>query len=117
MIGTIAVSDFREYESWRRARVVVCSMFDFTRSLSRTARYSRLAADINRLSVSVLDNMAKGYEGSGDRSFLLKARTSADRLSRELKRACEMQALTPPAAVRLKRELDAVRRSLREFVK
>jgi four helix bundle protein len=117
MIGTIAVSDFREFESWKRARAVVCSAFDFTKSLSRSARYTHIAAEINRLSVSVLDNMAKGYEGDGDRSSLNKARLSVDQLSRELKRAGELRALTPRAALRLTRELEAVRRALLEFVK
>ena len=114
MIGTIAVPNYREYESWRRARVVVCSVFDFTKSLSRTARYARLAADVSRLSVSVLDNMARGYEGDGDRSFLAKALLSVEDLSRELKRASQMRALTPRAALRLTQELDVIRKSLRE---
>ncbi|MDP2884756.1 MAG: four helix bundle protein [Ignavibacteria bacterium] len=114
MIGAIVVADYRDYESWRRARFAVCSVLDFTQSLSRLAEHRCLAEDIDHLSVSILDNLARGFEGSGDGAFLKKALESIDRLDRALRRASEEHVLTDVASHRLQRELRGVRRALQK---
>ena len=115
MIGAIVVADYRDYESWRRARYAVCSVLDFTKSFSRLAEHRRLARDIDQLSVSILDNLARGFEGGGDAAFLKKALQSVDQLDRALRRASEEQALTKLVSQRLQRELKSVRRALQKF--
>jgi four helix bundle protein len=113
--GTIAVEDFRDLASWKQARFVVCALLAFTESLARSAESKRFASDIDRLSISILDNMAKGYEGEGDRTFLVKARESIDLLETQLQRALEKEVLSASDSVRLARELDEVKRSLKEY--
>jgi four helix bundle protein len=114
MIGAIVVADYRDYESWRRARYAVCSVLDFTKSLSRLAEHKRLARDIDQLSVSILNNLARGFEGSGDAAFLKQALESVDRLERALSRASEAQALPRLTSQRLQRDLRGVRRALQK---
>jgi len=114
MIGAIVVADYRDYESWRRARFAVCSVLDFTKSLSHAAQHRRLAADIDRLSVSILDTLAKGYEGTGGDAFLAKALESVDRLDRALHRASEEHIMTGATSLHLQRQLKGVRRALQK---
>ena len=114
MIGAIVVADYREYESWKRARFAVCAVMDFTKSLSRLAEHRRLAEDIDHLSVSILDNLARGFEGSGDGAFLKKALESVDRLDRALRRASEEHVLTDVNSHRLQRELRGARRAFQK---
>ncbi|MGA3245608.1 MAG: four helix bundle protein [Bacteroidota bacterium] len=109
MIGEIVVVDYRDYESWKRARFAVCSVLDMTKPLSQLAEHRGLALEIDHLSVSILDNLAKGYEGSGDSTFLKKALESVDRLDSALHRASERQALTNSTSHRLQRQLKGVR--------
>jgi hypothetical protein len=115
MIGAIVVADYRDYESWKRARFAVCSVLDMTKSLSRLAEHKRLARDIDHLSVSILDNLTKGFEGSDDNAFFKKALKLVDRLDRELRRACEQRALTSLTSERLQKELRGVRRALQKI--
>ena len=112
MTGTLAVEDYRDLASWKQARFVVCALLAFTESLARRAESRRFAAEINRLSISILDNMAKGYEGEGDRTFLVKARQSIKLLETQLKLAHENDVLSASDSVLLTRELNAVKRSL-----
>lgn len=114
LIGAIVVADYRDYESWRRARFAVCSVLDFTKSLSGLAEHRRLAEEIDHLSVSILDNMARGFEGSGDDAFLEKALESVDRLDRALRRASEEHVVADVTSHRLQRELRGVRRALQK---
>jgi hypothetical protein len=114
MIGAIALADYRDYESWKRARFAVCSVLDSTKSLSRLAEHRRLAVEIDNLSVSILDNLARGFEGSGDCAFLKRALESVERLDQALHSASERQALTDATSNRLQRELKGVRRALRK---
>lgn len=109
MIGAIVVADYRDYESWKRARFAVCSVLDITKSLSQLVEHKCPALEIDHLSVSILDNLAKGYEGSGDSTFLKKALESVDRLDDALHRATERQVLTNATSHRLQRELKGVR--------
>ncbi len=114
MIGTMVVADYRDYDSWRRARFAVCSVLDSTKSLARLAEHKRLAGDIDDLSVSILDNLARGFEGNGDVAYLQKALESVDRLDRALYHASEEHALTNVVLHRLQRELKGVRRALQK---
>ena len=110
MTGAIAVADYREYESWRRARFIVCSVFDLTRSSSRRVEYKRFVQEIDRLSVSILDNLARGFEGNGHPGFINKACSAIDRLDQRLGLAQQKQLMTASDILRLRKELDSVRR-------
>lgn len=114
MIGVIGVADYRDNESWKRARFAVCSVLDFTKSLSRLAEGRRLAEDIENLSVSILENLTKGFEGSGDAAFLKRALESVELLDRALRRASARDVMTSVTSNHLQRELKAVRRALQK---
>ena len=114
MIGTIVVEDFRNLTSWKQARLVVCALLAFTESLSRRAESRKFAAEIDRLSISILDSIARAHEGRGGRSFLAKARDSINQLEVQLHHASERGHLAASDTARLARELKAVKRSLSE---
>ncbi len=84
MVGVLTVWDFRESESWNIARSVVCAIFELTDSWSRTLASRRIARNVERLSVALLNDIAKGCEGVGDTSFLARATETVDRLETEL---------------------------------
>jgi len=73
MIGVLAVADYREFESWRRARFAVCAALDFAKSIPRLHGRKNLVDEINRLSVSILDTLSRGLERGGDSAFIEKA--------------------------------------------
>jgi hypothetical protein len=117
MSGVIAVADYREYEIWRRARFTVCAVLDFTKTLSRRGGHRRLAADIDRLSVSLLETLATGYERVGGDGFLDKALESVDRLDSVLDHVSEPDSSKSGTRQRLHRELNGVRRALQRASK
>ena len=108
----MVVEDFRNLESWKHARLVVCTILSYAESLSRRAESKRLAAEIDRLSVSILDNIARTFEGKRNRSSLAKALHSIDKLEAKLQRASQKGVLTAAETARLMRELQAVKGSL-----
>ena len=117
MIGAIVVTDYREFESWKKARFAVCAVLDFTKSLSGFAEHRRLARDIDHLSMSILDTLARGFEKGEGVVFLDRALASVDRLERVLQRASERQAVPGMTTQRLQRELRSVRRAIQKKAK
>jgi four helix bundle protein len=112
MIEAFVVTDYRDFESWRRTRFAVCSVLDFAKSLSCFTEHRRLASEIDRLSISILDNMARGFEEKGASAFFKRAVESVDQLDRALRRASEKHVLADMTSQRLQREMRAVRRAL-----
>lgn len=104
--------DFRNSESWNHARLAVCAVLQFTESLSGRSAYTLLARKIDQLSISMLDSMARGYEGSGDRNLLMKAANTIDQLEQELAKTRGDGLLNDADSALLKESLDAVRESL-----
>lgn len=92
----------------------MCAVLDFAKSLAHIAEHRRLAEDIDRFSVSILDNLAQGFEGRNQGAFLKKALESAEQLDRALRRASEQHVMKNATSLRLQRELRAMRHSLRK---
>ena len=113
MLGILTVTDFRNSETWNEARFIVCTLLEFTKRWSKHLRYRRLARDVERLSVSLLDNMTQGYERKGDRSFLSRAQRSIDELESALQKVEERGAINKLESVQLTDGLDAVKQSLK----
>jgi four helix bundle protein len=114
MSGSIVVADYRGYEIWRRARVAVCAALDFAKPMSHFAKHARLAKEIDRFSVSILDNLSQGFAGKNRGAFLNKALESVDQLDRALHQASEQHVMENGTSLRLQRELKAVRRALKK---
>lgn len=110
-----AVADFRESEGWNETRFVVSALLEFTESWSRRLKYKRLAKDIERLSVSLLDNITQGYERKGSTSHLRKAERTLHELELALESMLHQGALKKSESERLKEQLQFVKRSLKNI--
>jgi len=60
---------FEEIESWKKARTVTKEIYRIT-LVSAFARDFGLRDQMRRASVSILSNIAEGFEREGDREFL-----------------------------------------------
>jgi len=115
MVGILAMADFRNSEIWNQARFAVCGILYFTESWSQRHEYRSLAKNIEHLSVSVLDNIAKGCEATSDRNFLNRAANTIDELEKELGRVHRTGALDNLDFAQLKKNLESVKRSLKHL--
>lgn len=115
MVAVLAVADFRNSESWNQARLAVCTILEFSESWSSQFEYRTLAKKIQRLSIAVLDNIAKGCEGTGNEAFLSKAAQTIDRLEQELYTIEQEGMLQNDDSSLLKRNLDAVKESFKHL--
>jgi len=112
MIGAAVAADYRDFESWRRARVAVCAVLEYAESLSRIGGHRLLAREIDRLSVSILNTLANGFEHHGDKEFVRRALRSVDGLEQKLQTASDRSSLTAVRRQTLLRELRGLRRVL-----
>ena len=80
------IRTFEDLVVWRQARELVNDVYDLTASL-RTRRDWALADQINRSAISVMANIAEGFERSGNsefRQFLFIAKGSCGELRSHL---------------------------------
>ncbi len=63
------IATFEELEGWQRARELNRAVYDCSGS-GRFAKDFALRDQIRRAAVSVMSNVAEGFERSGDREFL-----------------------------------------------
>ena len=115
MTGVFAVTDFRNSQPWNEARFVVCELLEFTEAWSRHLKYRRLAKDVERLSVSLLDNLTRGYEQKGNPLYRRKAERSLHELGTTVQTMLRQGGLTASESERLKEQLQSVRQSLMNF--
>jgi len=112
MAAAFAVADDRDSASWNQARRAVCAILTLTESLFRRNEHRKLATNIKHLSLSALANIARGFERSGDRNFLMRAANTIEQFEQELKRAQQRGVLNDADAALLKENFDAVKKSL-----
>jgi four helix bundle protein len=62
------INRFEDIESWKRARVFTNHVYKVT-STGKFARDFALKDQLRRASVSILSNIAEGFERSGDKEF------------------------------------------------
>jgi four helix bundle protein len=63
------IKKFEDIESWKRARILTKQIYEIT-SRGEFARDFGLKDQIRRAAVSVLSNIAEGFERGGDQEFL-----------------------------------------------
>jgi four helix bundle protein len=114
--GAMVVTDYRENESWRRTRLVVCAALDVAKSLSRHREHKSLSKEIDRLSVSILDAMAKGMQGESRKAFIRTALESVGRLEAALRRLPPCHGMSKRTSVRLQTELKNAQRLLQQNI-
>ena len=64
-----SIEKFEDMDSWRLARSVTKSLYDLTRD-GDFSRDFPLVNQIRRAAISVLSNIAEGFERNGDREFI-----------------------------------------------
>jgi hypothetical protein len=108
--GLLSVENFRDLEAWRTARSVVCALLDLSAVHSRNSEHDNFARSVNRLSIAVLDNIAKGYDE--DERFMIEARKAISRLENLLMQGQVAGALTRSESHPLIRELRHLNQSI-----
>jgi four helix bundle protein len=63
------IKKFEDIESWKRARILTKQIYEIT-SIGEFVRDFGLKDQIRRAAVSVLSNIAEGFERGGDQEFL-----------------------------------------------
>ena len=99
------INCFEDIDAWKRARVLANAVYDFTEKRA-FARDFGLKDQIQRSAVSIMSNIAEGFESQTDRSFLsylFRARGSAGEVRSQLYIACDRQYIS-------RRDLDVVKR-------
>jgi len=63
------IKKFEDIESWKRARILTKQIYEIT-SMGEFRRDFGLKDQVRRAAVSVLSNIAEGFERGGDQEFL-----------------------------------------------
>ena len=113
------IDRFEEIESWKKARVLNKLIYTVTNG-SAFARDYALRDQIRRASVSIMSNIAEGFErGGGDREFcryLSIAKGSAGEVRSQLYVALDVEYLTPATFDELTQMVMDVSRLLSRFM-
>ena len=92
----MTISRFEDIEAWKKAREVTRDIYDFTKE-GAFAKDFALRDQIRRATISIMSNIAEGFERSGDREFiqfLSVAKGSCGETRAQLYAAFDQQYLT-----------------------
>jgi len=113
------VSNFEDLEIWQLARQQAIALFE----LYSTEPFSKdwgLKDQINKSSGSVMDNIAEGFERSGNKefcNFLLIAKGSNGEVRSQLCRAFDRNYISPEKFETLKSNCITLSKKITSFVK
>ena len=99
----MTVKNFEELEIWKEARRLTGEMYRFTRH-SRFSKDFRLSGQIQAASVSIMSNIAEGFERGGNQEFtqfLYIAKGSCGEVRSQLYVALDQQYAEPKQAENL----------------
>jgi len=65
----VKIKKFEDLESWKKARKLTNTIYEAT-AVGRFTRDFGLKDQIRRASISILSNIAEGFERGGDKEFL-----------------------------------------------
>jgi len=68
-VNAVKIKKFEDLESWKKARKLTNAVYDAT-AAGRFTRDFGLKDQIRRASISILSNIAEGFERGGDKEFL-----------------------------------------------
>src|SRR6202008_4481603 len=103
--------DYRDLEIWKDARLLVCVFLELTEPISQTAHYGTFAENINRLSFSILDDIARGYENNPNHAWKENVQRSIDLLEHQLEHAHRKGLLNVPDTDQVVHVLDAIKKT------
>jgi four helix bundle protein len=113
------VKTFEELEVWRHARVLVKEIYN----ASGDGKFSRdfgLRDQMRRASISILSNIAEGFERSGNREFahfLFMAKGSAGELRAQLYLAMDLEYIKPEDFRKFSNSAETISRQLSALIK
>jgi four helix bundle protein len=115
----VKIKTFEEIESWRKARKLTSEIYRVTKS-GEFARDFELKDQIRRAAVSVLSNIAEGFERSGDKEFqqfLAIAKGSCGELRAQLYVALDQQYISQEEFESLSKNASDVGQLLSGFIR
>ncbi len=91
------IKEFEEMEAWKEARLLANRIYDATNTSSLSKDFG-LRDQMRRAAISILSNIAEGFERGGDKEFfhfLAQAKGSAGELRSQLYLALDRGYLLP----------------------
>ena len=113
------VKKFEEIESWKKARSLTKKIYEVT-VVGQFAKDFGLRDQIRRASVSILSNIAEGFERGGDKEFLQflsVAKGSAGELRAQLYVALDQRYISSTNFELLSTEATQISRMISGFMK
>ena len=110
---------FEEIEAWRLARILTRRVYQCS-ALGRFARDRGLQAQMRRAAVSIMSNIAEGFERGGSREFaqyLAVAKGSTAEVQSQLYVAVDVGYISPAEFEDLQRQATSIKRLLAGFIK
>ena len=114
-----AITRFEEIQAWQTARQLTNLVYQFT-SLSAFSKDFGLKDQIRRASVSVMSNIAEGYESRTDTqfvNFLGMARASSGEVRAQLYIALDQKYISPVQFQEAHELADKTSRQIANFIK
>ena len=103
---------FEELEAWQKARTLTRLVYEHTRA-GEFAKDFGLRVQIRRAAVSVMSNIAEGFERGGNTEFvhfLTMAKGSAGEVEAQLYVAMDQEYLEKEEFRRMRGEIDSIKR-------
>lgn len=116
-MGTI--SRFEELEIWQLARAQANELWQVY-SINTFSKDFELRNQLSRSSGSVMDNIAEGFERSGNKefiNFLLIAKASNGEVRSQLYRAADRQHINPGQLEELLSKTESLSKRITSFIK
>lgn len=113
------ITKFEDIESWKKARALTIDIYQATAS-GQFVRDFDLKDQIRRASVSVLSNIAEGFERGGDKEFLqffAVAKGSCGEVRAQLYLALDQGCLSTDVFERLLKNATEVSQLISGFIK
>ncbi|MFP5503874.1 MAG: four helix bundle protein [Candidatus Sericytochromatia bacterium] len=111
--------NFEDIEAWKKGRALTKSIYRIT-SQGPFAKDFGLKDQIRRASVSIISNIAEGYERGGDKEFiqfLSLAKGSSGEVRAQLYVAYDAGFITQPQLDQLRSQVDDVSRLIGGFMR
>lgn len=110
------INSFEDIVCWQRSRVLACKIY----AVFKTSRDVAFKDQIQRAAVSVMNNIAEGYERQSNkdfRKFLFIAKGSCAEVRSMLHLALDLRYVQEPEFASMKRESEEISMMLSGFIK
>jgi four helix bundle protein len=112
------IKKFEDLEIWQEARILANDIFSIVKSANNTVEYS-IRNQITRSSGSIMDNIAEGFERSGNkefRQFLSIAKGSCGEVRSQLYRLLDQKFITKEEFELLEQKCSTLNKRIYSFM-